>query len=235
VVYNPFLTVRLIVDGPGMLILQEQCPQSGLAACDLSAMLTGHAERMDASKIMFASSADEGSLRLLSAETQRQIAREDTRFASAVVKSHPLAVGVAILGNMIEQVRTYSVIMTLPLGNTLDRVAEMSDAVPDILFTARLTELPAWLSSIEKLHSAVYALSALAIAVLIVLPAHGPARPLRIFALCCLAGILANALICGGISQPAERYGGRVMLLLPMVLVVLLASLRKPRKFPASG
>jgi formate/nitrite transporter FocA (FNT family) len=56
-----------------------------------------------------------------------------------------------------------------------------------------------------------------------VMPRAGPPARIRGFVAMVLLGVLANALVCGGISQPAERYGARVIFLLPMMLVVLLA------------
>ena len=35
-----------------------------------------------------------------------------------------------------------------------------------------------------------------------------------------LLGILANALVCGGISQPSTRYGARVIWLLPLMVTI---------------
>jgi hypothetical protein len=44
-------------------------------------------------------------------------------------------------------------------------------------------------------------------------------------------GILVNALVCGGISQPATRYGARVIWLLPMLATLLaLAAADRHRK-----
>ena len=52
---------------------------------------------------------------------------------------------------------------------------------------------------------------------------------MRLFVLMILAGLVANAVVCGGISQPATRYGSRVIWLLPWlaVLAALAATARR--------
>lgn len=83
-------------------------------------------------------------------------------------------------------------------------------------------------------HAAIYAASILALAGLLIAPRGLPA-PARIFGAMILAGILANALVCGGISQPATRYGARVAWLLPLTAVLLLLirlQLRLERRRP---
>ena len=46
-------------------------------------------------------------------------------------------------------------------------------------------------------------------------------REVRIFAGFVVVGILINAFVCGAVSQPAERYGARVIWLLPFVATVM--------------
>ncbi len=46
-----------------------------------------------------------------------------------------------------------------------------------------------------------------------------------------LFGILANALVCGGISQPATRYGARVIWLLPLAATILVLFFRRAQQF----
>ena len=63
-------------------------------------------------------------------------------------------------------------------------------------------------------------LAFLSIIVLGLLP-HRVPGPIRLLVLMLLAGLLANALICGAVSQPATRYGARVSWLLPLAAVIL--------------
>ena len=58
---------------------------------------------------------------------------------------------------------------------------------------------------------------------------------IKLFALFILIGIAVNALVCGGVSQPADRYGARVMWLLPFTAAFLLLVQRSQTPRSASG
>ena len=142
VVYQPFLTARLIVDGPGMAYLTDVCPAAvdsaagaasmdsvagaapvgsvtdaasvgsvadaasvgsvaGEPACALYPLITApeYPLRRTATHIIFETSQERGSLRLLPPEIQRAIAADQRGFALRVARSRPLALTAAILGN----------------------------------------------------------------------------------------------------------------------------------------
>ena len=67
-------------------------------------------------------------------------------------------------------------------------------------------------------------------AVLLFWPNRVPGR-IKGFVVMLLLGILANALVCGGISQPASRYGARVIWLLPLGATILVLFFRRARQF----
>ena len=91
-------------------------------------------------------------------------------------------------------------------------------SLPKALADGRLLEDPRrWRRPLSWFHAAVYVASALGLALLLPGSRAGQGR----FALLILAGILANALVCGAVSEPAARYGARVIFLLPMALALL--------------
>jgi hypothetical protein len=79
-----------------------------------------------------------------------------------------------------------------------------------------------WLNPLGAFHGVIYLLSAAAILYFVLGRRLDPHA--RAFGVIVLAGIVINALVCGGISEPADRYGARVAFLLPMVAVMLLAA-----------
>jgi hypothetical protein len=95
-----------------------------------------------------------------------------------------------------------------------------------------------WQGALDRAQGALSLASLAGIAwLLLVRPRSGAPLPrgLAAFAWMVLAGILANAVICGGISEPADRYGARVAFLLP-ALWALLALRRWPGpRWPDSG
>ena len=98
----------------------------------------------------------------------------------------------------------------------------------------RLTRDIGWLAPVTTAHHALYILSLLVIVALVLLPHRVPGE-IKALAIMVLLGVLANALVCGGISQPATRYGSRVIWLLPLMATILVIFARRTRQFEAPG
>ncbi|MCU9847523.1 hypothetical protein OEZ60_05840 [Defluviimonas sp. WL0024] len=227
--YLPFVTARLIDDGPGRRYLAAHCPDPDLATCALFDALQAGADpkRFDAPNIIFAQSRELGSLRRLPVETQQAISHEQLRFLADVARSAPAGLVLALLRNVATQIGYFRIDMTIPTEALL--------AMPDPsgpsagLGAGRLSGPDRqWLAPLAWLHGTVYLLSALALAGMC-LDRRRPAE-LRTMTVLVLFGIVVNAAVCGGLSEPAHRYGARVMFLLPLTLALLL-SIRaaKPR------
>jgi len=85
-----------------------------------------------------------------------------------------------------------------------------------------------WLT---RLHFWVYGFSALVLVGLAIWPGRLPPA-LRLLGAMVICGVLVNALVCGGISQPATRYGARAAWVLPLAatfMVLVAASLPSQR------
>ena len=251
VVYQPFLTARLIVDGPGMAYLTDVCPAANAAtvepgagepACALYPLITApeYPLRRTATHIIFETSQERGSLRLLPPEIQRAIAADQRGFALRVARSRPLALTAAILGNTWRQARRVSVRQTLPRPEDLMLLAVVAgegDGIGEAgatghtgmtgaLARTRVVTIPAdahqmmtdWLN---LGHRVIYGAAALFLVVVVLAPGSLP--QVRVLVLMVLAGIAANAVICGGLSQPADRYGARAAALLPVAAALVLS------------
>lgn len=221
VVIKPYITARLIQDGPGWAWLERHCPDPAIATCALHEALTKSDDpmRFTASHIVFQTSPELGSFRRLPPEDQNRVARAQMDFFKAVLTEAPLATTLAFVRNMLIQTTMFSVDMTLPSAS----IVEGAKAVPGSAFgleAGRLTADTGYLAWLTPLQALVYGVSLLAVAMLVVRPGRlSPA--MRALALAVIAGILANALVCGGISQPATRYGARVIWLLPLIATLL--------------
>ena len=99
-------------------------------------------------------------------------------------------------------------------------------------FDGRLSLGDGWLPIVDRLQAALY-IAALAI-ILTICAQRATPPPLRTFLLLALVGIVVNAAICGGVSQPASRYGARVIWLLPATATIAFAMTRR-RKRPTGG
>jgi hypothetical protein len=216
----PFLTARLIADGPGLAYLDRHCPDPAIPTCKLHAALSvsDNPMRLTASNIIFKRGPELGSFRELSRDDQRAVAAYEMDFVRAVVREDPLAVGGALLSNTLLQAGRNSIEMTIP--DPLDVARAVRDYPSTGLDRGRLIGDPWWMPGLEAVHVAVYWLSLAVVAGLVLWPRR-IAWEIRLFALAVLAGILVNAFVCGAVSQPADRYGGRVIWLLPMLATTL--------------
>ncbi|MBS0563848.1 MAG: hypothetical protein JSR87_05045 [Proteobacteria bacterium] len=230
VVIRPFLTARLIQDGPGYTYLKTHCPDAVIVTCRLweALQISDDPYRLTASHIVFETSRQLGSFQLMSADDKKAVADAQVGFLKAVVREHPLGVGLAFARNVLAQAGMVSVDMTLPTAKIEMRNAEVGGSLAGPLAQGRLRPDAPWLPGLTRAQSALYVGSLGFCLALMVLPGALPGR-MRLFALMILAGLIANAVVCGGISQPASRYGARVVWLLPWLAVLagLVASRRR--------
>ena len=224
VVYQPFLTVRVIADGPGYAFLEDTCPDDTQPTCALyeALQLSDDDYRLTASHIMFERSERLGSYRRLPPEVQKIVADDQLAFFFSVLRDRPFGVSFAFIRNAFLQAGKYnSIAQTIPTTPAVDNVYKMAPQSPAWFRDQRLLDKRADLAWLYTPHRLFYALSALGLLVLSLAPRSGLSPALRVFSLTILLGILANALICGGISQPSDRYGARVAFLLPLVLILI--------------
>lgn len=217
--YLPFLTARLIQDGPGRAYLAAHCPDPAITTCSLWTALgrSNDPRRFTASHITFERSDRLGSYRLMPADQQRAIAQGQVGFFLAVLRDRPLATAGAVATNVLRQLTMNSIDMTLPDAEIRGRMIGQ----PGLAFSSfdgRFTREDGWIAGFNSVQDVLYVVALAAVLALGVLPATP--RRLRVFVWMVLAGIVVNALVCGAISQPATRYGARVIWLLPAVAIV---------------
>ncbi|TNC71389.1 hypothetical protein [Rubellimicrobium roseum] len=231
VVYLPFLTARLIDDGPGLAYLAETCGPDAPSrpSCELYAVLqtSDDPKRLDAPNIIFAQNEWVGSLQRLPQPVQDRIAREQVRFAVDVLRWDPWGVARAVAANVGTQLLMTSAGMTLHPEGQAGWLRDAYGPVAASLEDGRLERLgPEARRALDVAHNAVYALSLLAILALLW---RNGRRDLWLFAGLVGLGIVVNALVCAGISEPAPRYHARVALLLPILAALLAAAPAAPR------
>ncbi len=239
VTYTPHITARLIVDGPGLAYLEETCPSEDVPTCALHEALSWSDDpyRLTASHIIFERSAELGSFRLMTPENQRRVALDQKGFFMDVFLSRPFATTFAFAENAYQQLLRHSIWMTIPDDNMLEnarRLARLQDDQLHLIQGGRLAADHSWIEPINTVHGAVYFCSLVIIAGCLIWPGSAP-REMKQFTLLILAGIFLNALVCGGISQPADRYGARVMWLLPFCAALLILFLPRRGKRTDTG
>lgn len=246
IIYRPFLTARLIQDGPGLSYLEDYCPNTEEPSCILydALRLSEDPLRLTATNISFSKNPSTGSFQFLSASEQIGVAQDQFRFFVAVFLDRPFETAAAFATNVVRQMLLGSVDMTLQT----DAIVNRNEGFPGMAFGSfehgPLTADTNWLATADAVHGALYVISALFLAWVLItrrLP-----KPVALFIWMILLGVLVNAIVTGGLSQPANRYGARVMWLLPAAAALagmVLLSLRraalvhksdgsKPRNFP---
>jgi len=217
VVYHPFLTVRAIADGPGYDFLEEHCPDERWATCRLyeELQVSDDAYRLTASHIMFENSRRLGSFQFLGTEEQGAVAGEQVAFFLAVALERPFGMARALLGNTLDQMNRHDLSLIVPTTTVLEQARKMSIFVPETFERAWLLDKREWIGPLTVFQRVIYGLAALLIVALLVLvpPGRRAPVPVRAFVLMLLAGVFVNAFVCGGISQPSDRYGARVIFL----------------------
>lgn len=231
VVIKPFITARLIQDGPGLDWLNDHCPDAGIPTCALheALQLSDDPYRLTASHIIFETSERLGSFRLMTPENQKAVADAQRDFFLAVLRDKPVATMLAFLKNTAVQSAMVSVDMTLPSQNMVMRNADVTGALSGPLTQGRLGDGQGWLTPVVAVQAVLYIAALVVIAAALLRPVQVP-WAVKGFAVMVLLGLLANAFVCGGISQPATRYGARVIWLLPFLAAFLWFWLR-----PAKG
>ena len=223
VVIKPFITARLIQDGVGYDYLADTCPDAATRTCLLYTELQKSADpwRLTASNILFRTDQNLGSLKRMPEQDQRLVAQEQRKFFIAVLQDRPFAVLQALTLNTFRQAGMFSVDMTIPTKNIVDQHIGVPGMIGGSFQAGRLSPDGGWLTPLTWLQGVLYAASLAVTCVLLVQRDRLP-KDLRGFAIVVLLGILANAFVCGALSQPATRYGMRVIWLLPLLAAMLL-------------
>lgn len=205
--------------GVGAAVATHAAPVHPMATCALNDVLLRPGQLLP-ERILFATDPATGSFALLDPAVRRAVADEQRAFLQAVLASRPLDVIGAALRNTARQLGLVSIDMTLPDAGITAAARRIDPGFPDELVPGRLAG-GAWVAPLTRLHEIYYALAGLALLALLVLPQSRLPRRVRLFGVLVLLGILANAFVTGAISQPANRYGARVIFLIPALLAVL--------------
>lgn len=223
VVIKPYITARLIQDGPGLRYLESHCPNADMPTCALYEALgwSDNPWRLTATHIVFETSKDLGSFRLMTEENQKRVADAQVGFFLDVLMDMPVATSLAFLNNTIIQSSMTSIDMTLPSDLVEQSNARVTGVLSGQLTHGRLVETGGWFVPLMQFQRVFYLVALAVIVTLLVLPGRVPVR-VKAFAVMIILGILANALVCGGISQPATRYGARMIWLLPFTATFML-------------
>lgn len=221
VLFLPHLTARLIADEVGFDFLTNNCPDNDIQTCVLFDALSKSSDpmRLTASNIVFHRSPELGSFRLMSSEDKAKVAQNQVRFFSEVLSDYPVRTIVAFLKNIAAQIKLNSVAMTLQSLEIVRKLDGVSGLAVGEFREGYLTKDLFWLKPANTAHQVLYMVSFVVALTLLFLPRILNGRSKTLIIMIGL-GVLANAFVMGGVSQPAARYGSRVIWLLPLAAML---------------
>jgi hypothetical protein len=230
----PFIMARMIDDGPGTRHLREICPRTPDAY-----VVCRYLDRLplNSDAFLWDSSAPGGVFMTVPVAEQRALSREQVRFALDVIAHRPMEQATATLRNMLYQARMIG-LPEFRYDRGMD--AFLTTKLPPrylgqhrntLAFHGRMPVDPTAMLTL---------LSTLGSLVVIGLAAARGCRSWRNWSTPCaaallvLAGLLANVIICGGMSTPHDRYQARVIWLLPIAAMFAWSAIRRCELLPVS-
>jgi hypothetical protein len=243
----PFLTARVIDDGPGAQYLIHDCGHAQFVVCHYAARILAHT----GDDMMWSPTAEHGGVYIAEGpEVAAGMRRDDLRFVQAAVSRYPLRQLIASVSNVGQLMMSFNVAdhrsgMDFRLAAYRKSVGWIGTPVllarlPNIRScsehpTDRCGRVP--LGKLRALHYPTLLASVLLLlwqARLFVARNGFDLRRLdriETFAICVVVGILANDIVCGVLSGPYERYQVRVIWLVPMLaLATLICAPEKLRR-----
>ena len=211
----PFLLARSWEDGPAHAYLLAACPQAGWMICAHLGQLAGTAQ-----EFLWRAQDSYWGLDLAGRAALRA---EEPAILRQALAADPL-------GQLSASIRNAAVQLT-QFGLDDFVLGRGAAVTPEDYSFVYLPLAPAALWGLTFFSATIYAgtLAAL-VAQLVWLMRHpSPSRdPVVACSALVLAGVIANAAICGAISGPNQRYQGRVVWLLPLLAAAVMASRRVP-------
>jgi hypothetical protein len=223
----PFLMARLIEDGPGYRYLKESCPQSNFQVCSSLGRLPMIADN-------FIWSFDPpGVFAVSTPEIRRLLSAEQYRFAWAVLKHDPLGVVGSAAANSGLQLFSNG-LAEFDMSAPTDRA--LANKLP-AQYRARFRASAAYRGLVPTqtwsgIGLIVFWSGLLSLVIILFtgrVRQRFHARQLDP-AVWVLVGVVINAVVCGTMSGPHDRYEARVAWLVPFVAIALLLEIARLRR-----
>jgi len=219
----PVIMARMIADGPGASYLREKCPQVGLVVCEFADRLQSNSDAF-----LWGTSSANGVYAPAPIDKRRELGNEQLRFAAAVLAHDPLGQIAAGLNDAFQQLKMVG------LSDLFMAAEEAFPRLPGVYSEGLARSLvgrknfPIAIFSALTIVAAI--LSLIFVAVILIRYWKIVSREQKIFCFVILLGLVSNALICGALSGPHERYQARLTWLIPLVALQLYYARWSPRE-----
>jgi hypothetical protein len=222
----PFLTARLIADGPGRWYLEQHCRETKFAGC-------GRLRELRANSDQFLW-ADDGVWKTSTGDAQQQMLREEVPFALATFRTYPRAILSIAASNFWQQLNAFEVGFDAN-GWMVGQFDEVLPSQKARFLQSRqaINGLPFDFISMVQYWTVV---ASLAIIVIfgILLWRRWTTR-LAGLAVVIIPAVLANAFVTGVLSTVEDRYQSRVVWLVPFLAVTLIFAWLTNRRAAPTG
>jgi len=224
----PFMSARLIADGPGYRYLRAHCGDKPFALCDyLNRMPRG------SDILLWSENPRDGVFSTVPDPVKRVLGSEDKRFYLAVLREQPLEV----LGSIVRSTAAQAGAFDLDHFNYVaDHRQGARQHLPPRVF-AWVERSAAYRGTMPVTPTIALTIAATAISLLLLAAAClSPAwrrewrSPAAAAAILLILAVAANIAICGALSTPHARYLMRIIWLLPLAVAALGAAGLVPHK-----
>ena len=211
----PYLTAHLVDGGPGTEFLKATCPDTRFTACT-------HVDRLPVEWRTFLFRMDPaGSV------NRARISQEDLSFAVATFRHDPAGVIALALRDAVRQVAMID-LATTPIRKDIGEsaAAERSpDPIAQQVIAGQLYAADRFYLVVSRINAGLSLLAAVAVATAIVRCLRtGLHDPWLSLACVTATGILLNAVVCGVLASPYDRFQARVAWLPAFLILVLIAT-----------
>lgn len=223
----PFLTARLIDDGPGLALLARRCPEIGLEACNFR-------DRMprDSDTFLWSQVPADGVFSVESHAVQRNLAKQDVAFAIATFRDDPIGVLASSMGKAATQLSLTRLNIFNSTGQAGSDTAFADNLPARYKAEVRASRFAAggnpvivsgWMNTITAAAAAIF------LACVVAGRTRERGRPdIRAAAVLLLTAIAINAAVTGTLSKPHDRYNVRILWVLQLTTLAILAARRRP-------
>lgn len=213
----PFLTARLIADGPGTEYLRAECPSSGFLLCRYRARLPQHSD-----SFLWSTSPAVGVFSVIPYRERYLLAAEERAFVIAVIAHDPLAVVLSSARSIGEQFATVGLSeFNYPKDQRDFFVAKLP--VPVV---RDLRQTLAWREAmpIDYFAKLIWPTVLIGLAISIGFLANPAMRRFGPYFVILMGGWLINIAVCGAVSTPHDRYNARALWAVQLATALVIAA-----------
>jgi hypothetical protein len=216
----PVVMGRIIADGTGAAYLRNNCPQAGFVVCKFVDRLKSNSDEFlwDTNGVYTPARISE----------RKALGKEQYRFAAAVLAYDPVGQITATLSDGVQQLKM------IGLSDFITGPEQAFAQLPPVhagqMIASRLWEGSFPIEFFSKLTILVAIFSLIFVVVALSTRWRAVPAAQKLFCLVILSSLLLNALVCGGLSGPHERYQARLAWLIPLMALLVYYQIRETAK-----